>query len=105
MDLNEIHAKLVKAGETWADEDAAASILEETKKTVLSQLKTMSKAGSDAAKETEALASEGFQGHVSNMVEARRKANRAKVAYDSMKTWVELWRTKAANERAEMTLR
>jgi hypothetical protein len=105
MDLNEIHAKLVNAGETWADEDAAASILEETKKTVLSQLKTMSKGGSDAARETEALASNGFQDHISNMVEARRKANRAKVAYESMKTWVELWRTKAANERAEMTMR
>lgn len=105
MDLNQIHAKLVAAGETWADEDAAASMLEETKKTVLSQLKTMSKASSDAAKETEAQASDGFKQHLQSMVEARRKANRAKVAYDSMKTWVELWRTKAANERAEMTLR
>jgi hypothetical protein len=104
-DINEIHDKLVSAGDDWADKDAAATLLEETKKTVLAQLKTMSKAGSDAARETEALASEGYQDHVRSMVDARKAANRAKVAYESRKTWVELWRTKAANERAEMTMR
>lgn len=105
MDLNEIHKKLVDAGDEWADADAAASFLEETRKTVLAQLKTMSQASSDAARETEALASDGYQEHVRRMVDARKAANKAKVAYDSSKTWVELWRTKAANERAEMTLR
>lgn len=104
MDPNELYVKLVKAGEDWADLDAAASVLEETKKSLISQLKTMSKAGSDAARETEALASDGFREHIDNMVEARRKANRAKVNYDSQKVWVDLKRTEAANLRAEMKL-
>lgn len=105
MDVDAIYRKLEAAGEDYADKEAAASLLEETKKTLLSQLKTMSKAGSDAAKETEAQASAGYQEHISNMVEARRLANRAKVKYDSMKVWVELRRTEAANERAAMMMR
>lgn len=105
MNIDEIYDRLVKAGDEWADQDSAATLLEETKKTVLAQLKTMSKAGSDAARETEALASEGYRDHVTSMVAARKAANKAKVAYESRKTWVELWRTKAANERAEMTMR
>lgn len=105
MDVDAIFSKLDEAGSDWADKDAAASMLEENKKTLLAQLKTMSKAGSDAAKETEAQASEGFREHIGKMVEARRVANRAKVRYDSMKVWVELKRTESANERAAMQLR
>jgi len=105
MDVDAIYEKLRVAGEDYADKEAAASILEETKKTLLAQLKTVSKAGSDAARETEAMASTGFTEHVNSMVEARRMANRAKVKYDSMKVWVELKRTEAANERAAMNLR
>lgn len=105
MDINELYSKLEKAGEEFADLEAAASLLEETRKTLLAQLKTMSKAGSDAARETEALASEGYRDHITNMVEARRKANKAKVRYEAQKIWVDLKRTESANERAAMMLR
>lgn len=105
MDVNAIYDRLENAGADYADKEAAASLLEETKKTLLAQLKTVSKAGSDAARETEAMSSAGFLEHVQSMVEARRVANRAKVKYDSMKVWVELKRTEAANERAAMNLR
>lgn len=105
MDVNDIYEKLVTAGEDWADKDAAASLKEETKKTLIAQLKTVSKAGSDAAREMEALASEGFKEHVRDMIEARKQANKAKVGYDAIKIWIELYRTKSATERAEMMLR
>jgi hypothetical protein len=105
MDIDGIFRKLETAGEDYADKESAASLLEETKKTLLAQLKTMSKASSDAAKETEAMASAGYKEHITNMVEARRQANRAKVRYEAMRVWVELKRTEAANERAAMMMR
>lgn len=105
MDIDAIFRKLESAGEDFADKESAASLLEETRKTLLAQLKTMSKQGSDAARETEALASAGYLDHVTKMVEARREANKAKIRYEAMRVWVELRRTEAANERAAMMMR
>lgn len=104
MDANEIHAKLIQAGEEWADLDAAASLLEETKKSVLAEL--MNKlTGSIAARESEALADPVYKAHVTSMVNERKKANRAKVRYDSAKAWCELVRTQESSRRAEMMMR
>ena len=104
MDTEQIHERLVTAGESWADLDAAASLLEETKKSVLAEL--MNKAeGSMAARESEALADAVYRHHVTTMVTARKEANRAKVRYDSAKAWVELMRTQESTRRAEMNMR
>lgn len=104
MNTEEIHDRLVAAGEDWADLDAAASLLEETKKSVLAEL--MNKAeGSVAARESEALANPVYKHHVTTMVAARKDANRAKVKYDSAKAWCELVRTQEATRRAEMGMR
>jgi len=104
MDANEIHEKLVTAGEQWADMDAAASLLEETRKTVLAELMNRAE-GSMAARESIALADAAYRLHVANMVAARKEANRAKVKYDSAKAWCELVRTQEATKRAEMAMR
>lgn len=104
MDSDQIHDRLVAAGEDWADKDAAASLLEETKKSVLAEL--MNKAeGSMAARESSALASTTYKLHVVDMVTARKESNRAKVKYDSAKAWCELVRTQEATRRAEMGMR
>jgi len=104
FDPDKISARLVELGDDYADKEAAATLMEETKKTVLSRLKLQSDEGSDAARETEALASDEYRKHIENMILARRDANKARVRFDSMKAWIELRRTQAANQRAEMRL-
>jgi hypothetical protein len=104
MDVDQVHNRLVSAGEEWADQDAAASLLEETRKTVLAELMN-GLTGSIASRESEALANPVYKLHVTNMVTARKAANRAKVKYDSARAWCELVRTQEATRRAEITMR
>jgi hypothetical protein len=99
---NEIAERMRLAGEEWSDLDAAANMLEETRKSVLAELVNQSKGGSIAAKESEALANPAYKLHLTNMVNARREANRARVKYDTSKMWVELVRTSEATKRAEL---
>lgn len=100
---NEITERLRLAGEEWADCEAAASLLEETRKTVLAELMNQVE-GSVAARESTALADPVYRLHLTNMVNARREANRAKVRFDSAKAWIELTRTAESSRRAEMRL-
>lgn len=104
FDINNVTERIVELGEEWADNNAAAEILEETKSTLLAELKTFSAEKSDAARETEAKANPRYKKHLEHMVEARRLANRSKVNYEAAKTWTDLLRTKEANLRAEMKL-
>ena len=98
----EIAERMRLAGEEWSDLDAAANMLEETRKSVLAELVNQSKGGSIAAKESEALADPAYKLHITNMVNARKEANRARVKYDTARAWVELVRTSEATKRAEM---
>lgn len=100
IDTNDIHEKLVTLGEAWAESQAAAELLEENKKPLLSQLSTECNAESATAKEAYALRHEDYKKHLDIMVKARKAANKAKVRYDSAKVWVDLLRTQNANERA-----
>jgi len=72
-----------EAAVEWADADAAASLLEETKSAVLSDMVTemLSKNISMAVNRAEALvkSSSRWRAFVTEMVELRRKANMAKV--------------------------
>src|SRR6266481_9538338 len=105
MDANEIFEKLEQAGQDWADKNSAADILEETKYTILSECMAQYPEDSNAAAETKARADKKFKEHLSVMVAARKAANKAKVHYESIKTWIELHRTAEATERAKMNLR
>lgn len=102
---DEIHERLRLAGEEWADLDAAAAALEETKKTLLAELALKSDAVTVSQRELEALADPAYRLHVTNMVTARKEANRAKVRYDTGRVWAELVRTRESTKRAEMTQR
>ena len=107
MDVEAITARLIEAGDEWADKNAAASLLEETRKSVLSQIAVRCMRDGDSATKAEkvAAADPEYRDHIMSMVEARQAANKARVRYDSGKTFSELVRTKEATNRAEMSLR
>jgi hypothetical protein len=105
LDSDRAYEALISSGEDWADKDAAANLLEETRKSVLAKLKNESEAKSDAARESEALTKQEYHVHVEAMIEARRQANRARVKYDSAKVLAEMRRSEESTRRAEMTLR
>ena len=104
MNANELYEKLVQAGEDWADKQSAANVLEDTKNSVLAKLMLKSTASSVAAREVEAKASLEYEAHVVATQNAIAEALKAKVKYESMKIWIELKRTEAANLRAEMRI-
>src|SRR3990167_2465333 len=98
FDPDRIYRQLAETGEDWADKQAAAEILEETKKSVLAELMAVEH-GSQNAKEASALANPAYRLHLTNMVAARKEANRARVRYDSMKVLAEMRRTQESTRR------
>lgn len=95
-----IYRSLLEAGEEWVDKEAAAEILEETKKTVLAEI-MRGFDGSTAERERKALAEPAYKLHLVNMNNARKEANRARVKYDSAKVLAELRRTQESTRRVE----
>lgn len=104
MDAEKIYDSLVRAGEEWSDLDAAANLLEETKKSVMAKLINEAE-GSVNAREYKALADPEYRRHIEGMVTARKAANKARVRYDSAKVLAELRRSEESTRRAEMTMR
>jgi hypothetical protein len=102
IDPNVVYQKLFDAGNEWADAEAAAALLEESKKSVLADIMNKVVEKSVAAKEQYALQTQGYQDHLRAMVEARRVANQARVKYNAMKVWADMWRTQEATKRVEM---
>jgi hypothetical protein len=100
-----LYTKIIQAGEEWADAEAAAALLEETRKSVLAKLMNESASTSIAGKEMLALGDQQYRDFVTGMVQARKAANKARVRYDSAKILAELRRSEESTRRAEMTLR
>lgn len=107
IDPDKIVHRLQTLGRDWADKDAAASLLEENRKSIRSQLAVdyLREAGSASMAEKLAEADEMYREHIKVMVEARKQANIAKVNYDAGRVWVDLKRSLESTRRAEMTLR
>lgn len=105
FDPARMYEQIITAGETWADAEAAAALLEETKKSVLAKLMNESEMTSIAGKEMTALGSDEYRKFVDGMVKARAAANKARVRYDSAKILAELRRSQESTKRAEMGLR
>lgn len=99
-----IYQKLNETGGAWVDKNAAAELLEETKKTVLAELMN-GLVGPKTEREAKALADPAYRLHLTNMVTARKEANRARVKYDSMKVLAEMRRTQESTRRAEANIR
>lgn len=100
-------SRLIEVGEAWADQDAAASLLEELRKSVLGKLVLEFTAGGMPAGKAEHAAHDAqeYREHVAAMVEARRKATRARVRWDTGRAHVELMRSAESTKRAEMGMR
>lgn len=103
--------EVIRLGEEWADKDAAASALEETRKTLLSQIITGLMAPTPGSKpmslslaEVRALADKRYEAHVDLMVASRKEANKARVRYDMGKMRLELLRSLQATMRQEMMM-
>jgi hypothetical protein len=104
VDANELYFKLTQAGDEWADKQAAYNVLEDTKNAVLAKLMMKSQAPSVAAREIEAKASAEYTEHVKVTQDAMKAALKAKVKYESIKTWIDLRRSEEATRRVEMRL-
>jgi len=104
IDAYQIAEELGKRGAEWGDTDAAYKALDDATKSILSeaiidflpQCKTVSEA------ETRARASQIYKEHLASLSAARRKANLARVRYDTYRAFIELRRTNAATDRALM---
>lgn len=105
FDPGKTYTSVVNAGDDWADKEAAADLLEETKKSVLADLMIKASASTAAAKEMYALADPIYRTFIEGMVNARKAANKAKVRYDSARMLAEHRRSQEATERAKINLR
>jgi len=108
MDPEKIALRLQELGNAYAEAEYAASLLEESRRSIKAQVasekyKELNMTASRA--ETEAEASSIYKEHIESMCKARRDANIAKINLEACRTWIELLRTSAANERAAMNLR
>jgi len=110
----ELSNQMEELGNKWADAHAHSLWLDETKASVLAEItldimenhhEEGKKSSSKAAAEVRARCSEKYREHLQKMVEAKQRANRARVAYDSFKEKVGLIRTWEANKRSEMNMR
>jgi hypothetical protein len=105
FDPDKIRERLAQVGEEWADKDAAANLLEETKNSLLAELMNTANATSEAERKRIAQADPAFKLHLANMVSARKEANRARVRYETGKMWAELRRSQESTKREEMRIR
>ncbi len=118
FDPNKLTQEVVREGEHWADQDAAASHLEETRKSLLAKI-TLEfieggmRSGAPGEKpkpmpasqaELRAVCDERYEQHLNLMVSARQEANRARVRYDLGKLRLELMRSLQATMRQEMRM-
>lgn len=85
----------------WVDADAAASLLEDTKQPLFSQLVLASTDTSIARAEHTARASAAYKEHVEKITDARRKANLLKVQMRYLEMRFSEWQSGDANQRAE----
>jgi hypothetical protein len=107
IDPDYMVSQMVARGLEYADLNAAALAFEETRQSVYSHIAVgfLNEGMSAAQAEMRAKADPTYRQHLDHMVEARRKADRAKVNYDAAKLEIGLRQTQEATRRAELTLR
>lgn len=94
-----------RLGLTWADADGAARALEDSRKSVLAECLLSADGKTVGEREAKAECDPRYTRHLTALANARKVSNRARVSFDVMKLRVEVWRTKAATQRAAMNLR
>lgn len=110
IDPAQLVQKVVEAGESWADAEAAAQSMEDTRKRLLAELTLQYLAVpkpdgktrmSQVAAESHAMADPKYGAHLDMAVEMRREANKLRVRYDLGKVYIDLLRSREATRRAE----
>src|SRR5262245_37062521 len=92
------------AAKDWVAKDAAASLLEETKTAVLSQMMTRLGDIPVSHAERSVKSSDEWSDFVGKMVKAREAANLAKVRCEYLRMKFSEWNSFEATKRAEMKL-
>jgi hypothetical protein len=88
----------------WVDADSAASMLEETKSSVLAQMMAGQGDMPVSRAEMNVKASGEWREYVKSMVEAREKASLLKVQLEYIRMRFHEWQSHEATKRAEMKL-
>ena len=97
---------IIESGNDWADKESAASLLEDTRHSILAEIMNNQDSKlSNSAKETLARASKDYIAHIQKMTSARHEANKAKVKWEASKTLASLRQTQESLKKAEMNLR
>jgi len=108
LDAEELYHELRRRGDRWADANSAYQALDDVTKSVLAECEIEARnedTTTQAAIERAGRVSPKYRQHLAALGEARRDANKARVSYDVYQAYIELMRSKAANERAEANLR
>lgn len=94
-------------GRDWAEANCGADLLEETRRTLRSQiaLRFLPDAGSVSKAEMHAEATQEYIDHIKSMVEARKIANIARAQFDADRAFIDLVRSQESSRRAEMSMR
>ena len=92
------------AGEDWADKEAAASVLEDTKGSVMAQRQAA--LGDIAVNRAEQIvrASPEWVNHINQIVQARKEANLAKIHLEVVRMNYMREQAEQANRRTEMRM-
>lgn len=92
------------AGEDWAEKEAAAQLLEDTKSAVMAQRQIgLGDMPVNRAEQT-VKASKDWQEHIAKIVDARKAANLAKIELEAIRMEFMEYNNKEANARAEMKM-
>ncbi len=97
--------EIIEAGTDWADKDAAAKYLDDTRKSTLAEVINCIEAKSMTERDSKARASDLYREHLVKLKNARKAANLSRVKYDAAKTLASLRQTQESLKKAEMGLR
>ena len=95
---------IIDAGTDWADKDAAAKFLDDTRKPVLAQIANTIDVKSMSERESKARAHPDYMEHLLKLKTARKRANLARIKYDAAKKLDSLRQTKESLKKAEMKI-
>ena len=92
------------AGEEWADMEAAASLLEDSKSAVMAQWQT--ELGDIPVNRAEQMvkSSARWREYITDTIEARKRANKAKIYLESVKMRAMEVHSVEANQRTELKI-
>lgn len=96
---------IIDSGIDWADKNAAAGLLEDSKASVLAVIANSIDEKSATAKESRARATPEFGDFLVKLRDARKERDTARVRYEAARTLASLRQTQESLKKAEMNLK